>query len=126
MDCIDLLRAHFGVRRAVVLGSLAGHSPWHERSDIDIAVEGLAPERYFEALRACWDLLPEGMELHLVTMESAPPHLRSQILEENKMPEDPRDALRQEIEVELANLERLIRSLEIFRSRLSGEPDEFA
>lgn len=126
MACIDLLRARFGVRRAVVLGSLAGHSPWHERSDIDIAVEGLAPERYFEALRACWDLLPEGMELHLVTMESAPPHLRSQILEENKMPEDPRDALRQEIELELANLERLIRSLEIFLSRLSGEPDEFA
>lgn len=43
--CIDLLKTRFGVRRASVFGSLAGHSPWHARSDIDIAVEGLAAVR---------------------------------------------------------------------------------
>ncbi|MFN3929587.1 MAG: nucleotidyltransferase family protein [Thermoflexus sp.] len=124
--CIDLLKTRFGVRRAFVFGSLAGHSPWHARSDIDIAVEGLAPERYFEALRACWDLLPEGMELHLITLESATLDLRHRILEGREMPTGSLAALRQEVELELANLERLIRSMESFQGRLQGEPDEFA
>lgn len=124
--CAELLRPRFGARRVFIFGSLAGQSPWHARSDIDIAVEGLAPERYFDALRECEALLPEGMELDLIPLESAPPTLRARILGEEEMPIEPTEALRREIDLELARLERLVRSLERLMSRWTGEPDEFA
>ncbi len=124
--CAELLRRRFGARRVFIFGSLAGQGPWHARSDIDIAVEGLAPERYFDALRECWALLPEGLELDLIPLESAPPTLRARILGEEEMPIELTEALRREIAPELARLERLVQSLERLMRRWTGEPDEFA
>jgi predicted nucleotidyltransferase len=46
------LEERFGVKAVYIFGSVRGDTPFHEGSDIDIAVEGLPPERYFEALRA--------------------------------------------------------------------------
>ena len=42
------LAEHYGVRRVVLFGSLpAGR--FREGSDVDLAVDGLAPERFFRA-----------------------------------------------------------------------------
>jgi predicted nucleotidyltransferase len=41
--CVRLLKEHFSARRVILFGSIAGHASWHERSDIDLAVEGLPP-----------------------------------------------------------------------------------
>lgn len=40
--CARLLKEQFGAREVYLFGSLAGKSLWHSRSDIDLAVEGLA------------------------------------------------------------------------------------
>jgi predicted nucleotidyltransferase len=64
--CIRLLKERFGARRVILFGSLVGQSPWHEQSDIDLTVEGLAPEEFFHAYSACRDLLPQGLDLDLV------------------------------------------------------------
>ncbi|GEM_PF-5834147 len=57
--CARMLKEQFGAREVYIFGSLTGQS----RSDTDLAVEGLAPERYIAALSALWQLLPDGMEL---------------------------------------------------------------
>ena len=56
-----------------LIGSLARGSGFHPRSDIDLVVAGLAPERYFAVLadvaeRAC-------REVDLILLESATPAL---------------------------------------------------
>jgi uncharacterized protein len=47
----DLLRSHFGATQIIVFGSLV-KDRFHDTSDIDIAVAGIPPERYFEAVGA--------------------------------------------------------------------------
>lgn len=44
-----LLRDRYGARRVVLFGSLARGTP-NLSSDVDLAVEGIPPERYFTAL----------------------------------------------------------------------------
>ena len=39
--CSRLLREQFGAREVYVCGSAAGEAPWHDRSDLDLVVEGL-------------------------------------------------------------------------------------
>jgi NADPH:quinone reductase-like Zn-dependent oxidoreductase len=47
-QCADLLREQFGVRRVLLFGSAAGDAPWHSRSDLDLAVDGLRPEDHLQ------------------------------------------------------------------------------
>jgi predicted nucleotidyltransferase len=122
--CADLLRKQFGVRRVILFGSAAGDAPWHRRSDLDLAVEGLPEEAHIQALNACYELLPPGLELDLIPLESAWPELRARLEGEIKMPENPLEALTLEIEDELKNLERVVERLTKFLGRVKGEPDE--
>ena len=48
--CIALLKNCFGARRVILFGSLAGQGVWHSQSDIDLAVEGVAPADFFKGL----------------------------------------------------------------------------
>jgi len=71
------LKERFGVRRIVLFGSRASGSATGG-SDVDIAVEGLPPERYAEALRALEETL--GAEcVDLVEYEDAGAALRAKI-----------------------------------------------
>lgn len=73
-----LLREQFGASRVVVFGSLAHRlwfTPW---SDIDLAVWGIPPERFFRAVAALTDLASE-CALNLVDPENCQPHLRQAI-----------------------------------------------
>jgi predicted nucleotidyltransferase len=49
----NLLRQHYDVTRVRLFGSVLRPEHFHERSDIDLAVEGLPPEAYLRA----WALL---------------------------------------------------------------------
>jgi predicted nucleotidyltransferase len=125
-QCERILREDFGAREVYVFGSLVGQSPWHSRSDIDLAVEGLAPERYIPALTACYELLPPGMELDLVTLETAPPELVANAKREvNMLPdaeEDSNAGLKNEIALELNNLQRLVEESKALVNSLSEGP----
>ncbi|GBD07939.1 hypothetical protein HRbin22_00165 [Candidatus Thermoflexus japonica] len=62
-----LLKEHFGARRVRVFGSLP--TPWfQEGSDIDLAVEGIPPERLGEAEAALAELAPD-FRMDLVPLE---------------------------------------------------------
>ncbi len=73
---VECLVDHFRVRRVVLFGSLAGGQV-HEHSDIDLAVEGLAPEEYWKALVQLSDLAGAGVDL--VCLENAAPSLRRRV-----------------------------------------------
>nr|HID14120.1 nucleotidyltransferase domain-containing protein [Anaerolineae bacterium] len=107
--CTQLLKQRFGARRVLLFGSLAGEGEWHERSDIDLAVEGLTPADFFPAYSACRDLLPRDLDLDLdlVPLEDAYPEMRARILGEVEMPENPLLALKGLVEDELTSLERV-------------------
>ena len=124
--CAQMLVEQFGARRVIPFGSVTGDAPWHSRSDIDLAVEGLPPELEAKAWATLDKLLPPGLEVDLIALESAPPELRARILGEVKMPKENIAALKLEIETELQNLERIAAQVARFLTSAHGEPDSFA
>ena len=122
--CAELLKTRFGARRVIIFGSLAGEGPWHDRSDIDLAVEGVPPERFFAAYSACCDLLPPGMELDLVPLEDAYPEMRARILGKVEMPENRYLALKGLIEDEITALRRIAEWTEEALAKLPEEPSQ--
>jgi len=84
--CARLLAERYGARRVYLFGSLVGSRSIHDRSDIDLAVEGLGPGRaYWRALAQLWASLPPGIELDLVPLEDADPELVERILTEGEL-----------------------------------------
>lgn len=69
---VAMLVGEFQVRRVVLFGSLAAGVP-REGSDIDLAVEGLRPARYFAALARAASLA--GRDVDIVPLEEASPRL---------------------------------------------------
>ena len=120
--CARLLREQFGARRVILFGSAAGDAPWHSRSDLDVAVEGLPPEKHWQALNACYELLPPELTLDLIPLESAWPELRARLEGEVEMPEDPINALAYEIKAELQRLEQVAAELNEFLQSVPPEP----
>jgi predicted nucleotidyltransferase len=110
-QCIALLKEKFGATRVILFGSLVGPGVWHEQSDIDLAVEGLAPQDFFKAYGDCLDLLPSGMNLDLVPLENAYPEMRARILGEVEMADDPIQALRDMINDEFITLRRVVEEM---------------
>jgi predicted nucleotidyltransferase len=72
------LRSRFAVRRVVVFGSLA-HAAWLiPDSDVDLAVEGLAPKDYWQAWRMVEEIIGDR-PVDLVEIGSARESLRQTI-----------------------------------------------
>jgi predicted nucleotidyltransferase len=78
-SCAEHLVHDFGARKVYLFGSLLQDDLVHGRSDIDLAVEGLEDSLYFKALRDMWSLLPAGVELDLVLLESSWPGLAERV-----------------------------------------------
>jgi predicted nucleotidyltransferase len=79
------LRTQYRAKGVIVFGSLTGETPWHSRSDIDLAAEGLAPELFWRPWADLDDLLPSGLSVDLVPLETAGPALRARIMGEVPM-----------------------------------------
>ena len=74
-----MLRERFGARRVRLFGSLA-RGDADETFDVDLAVEGVEPARFFEAWAVAAGLVRR--KLDLVDLADAPPLLRSRIEED--------------------------------------------
>ena len=84
-ECAHRLVQEFGASKVYLFGSLVEGNLVHDRSDIDLAVEGLEGKLYWKALSALWALLPEGVELDLVPLERAWPSLAERVRTEGEL-----------------------------------------
>jgi predicted nucleotidyltransferase len=124
--CAHVLHTRFGARRVIPFGSVVGHGRWHAKSDLDLAVEGIAPEQFFRAWAALQELLPPGLELDLVALEDVGAEMRARILGERTMSEDPRQELRALVEEELTALQRIVQDVQEEVAHRAAPPSQFA
>lgn len=82
--CSSFLKKNYHVKRVYIIGSLVSGF-FHERSDIDLVVEGLPAELYIKALTELYDLLSPGMELNLIPFEDAFDSLKEKTLREGQL-----------------------------------------
>jgi hypothetical protein len=47
--CAHVLKSRYGARRVIPSGSVLEEGAWHERLDLDLAVEGLSSEALWQA-----------------------------------------------------------------------------
>jgi predicted nucleotidyltransferase len=73
-----LLKERFDAKRALLFGSLARRDFFHQRSDVDLAVEGIRSQDFWRAWSAL-DTLGCEFEIDLVNVETASPSLRLEI-----------------------------------------------
>ena len=79
----DLLVRRYGARRVYLFGSLAGTGsvPFHPASDIDLAVEGLPVEGFWQALAAVDAVMPRGHPADVSELETVRPYIKEAVLE---------------------------------------------
>jgi predicted nucleotidyltransferase len=76
-----LLREQFGAERVVLFGSLAREEPLGPRSDVDLAVEGLSTDTYYQAVAHTQRVAGEWT-VDLVRLERCDSSLRERIKQE--------------------------------------------
>ena len=74
----SLIKAQFGARRVVLFGSLAHRAWFASDSDVDLAVEGLPAEHYWDAWRLAEDIIADR-PVDLVEIELASDSLTKSI-----------------------------------------------
>jgi len=71
IEAASAIAKHFGVQRVYLFGSvLRGDDYFYQRSDIDLAVEGLAPGKYFPMLVMLDRKIESPVEINVVSMET--------------------------------------------------------
>jgi predicted nucleotidyltransferase len=78
-----LLREEFGAKEIILFGSLARRGGFTLFSDIDLAVRGIAPERFFEAVGMVIGLSVE-FKIDLVELETCSPAMLRSIQKDGK------------------------------------------
>lgn len=56
--CAQVLKSRYGAKRVIPCGSVLEEGAWHERSDLDLAVEGLSSEALWQAKTDLEELVP--------------------------------------------------------------------
>lgn len=125
LRCAHVLQHRFGTKRVILFGSVVGHGAWHPDSDLDLAVEGIAPEQFFRAWAAIRALLPPGLEIDLIDLEHANETLRTRILGDKAMSEKPMDTLKALVEDELAALAIIVRAVQAGLASQDETPSQF-
>ncbi len=117
----EILKTRFGATRVIVFGSARGDAPWHEGSDLDLAVEGVKPSDLFSARAALERDLAPYLEIELVELKTVSPRMRARILGEFAMTEDSVSRLKSLIQDELANLNQIVADLQATLQRAPQE-----
>ena len=105
-ECIQLLKDNYAVTEVILFGSLAGDSPWHWASDVDLAVLGLSNPQWWKAYGELESLCPGWLKVDLIQLEDASPQLRCRILKEQPIPDNMYLALKIRIEDELIRIDQ--------------------
>jgi predicted nucleotidyltransferase len=79
-----LLKEEFGAVQVAIFGSLVQPKLFHRRSDVDLAVWGLAESEYFRAVSQLLSLDPD-ISIDVVEMKHASPRLREKIEREGQL-----------------------------------------
>jgi predicted nucleotidyltransferase len=122
-DCIHTLTHDCGATEVILFGSLRGDTPWHGRSDVDLAVRGLSSEAIWAAYRQLEPLIPDWLTVDLVSIDEVPPELLRRILQSRAMPDNPYSALQALIMDEQIALERTVQTLEQLLAQAETIPE---
>ena len=74
----DALKARFGTRRIILFGSLAHEAWFTQRTDVDLAVEGLSGDDYWQAWKLAEEVISD-LPVELIDLDIASESLRSAI-----------------------------------------------
>ena len=110
-QCMQVLKEDFGAKEVILFGSLRGDTPWHEKSDLDLAVEGLSEQSFWDAYGALEKLMPDWLLFDLIPLAQTPAYLRDRILQKIPMPTNPYLALKVSIKQEMIAMEETINTL---------------
>lgn len=99
--CSEILKQDFGADEVILFGSLRGDTPWHDQSDLDLAIRGLSSQDISKAYLRLEKVVPPWLAFDLVDIDTVPDHIRTQILQTAPMPENQYLALKTRIEGEL-------------------------
>ncbi|MEM9272623.1 MAG: nucleotidyltransferase domain-containing protein [Cyanobacteria bacterium P01_F01_bin.143] len=110
-QCTNLLKDNFGATEVILCGSLAGETPWHWHSDIDLAVKGMSKDAVWDVYSAIEEIVPHWLKVDLIPLEFAPVYLVNRILKKIPMPDNKYLALKSHIEDEIRSLEYTIKTL---------------
>ncbi|MCC6298364.1 MAG: nucleotidyltransferase domain-containing protein [Anaerolineales bacterium] len=81
---LSILKKQFGVKKAVLFGSVVHPTLFHSRSDIDIAIWGLKGREYYRAVGRLQALDPD-IGVDLISYEDASPPLKKIIQAEGRV-----------------------------------------
>jgi predicted nucleotidyltransferase len=121
--CTQILKQDFGAEEVIVFGSLRGDSPWHDRSDLDLAIRGLSGQDIGKAYLRLEKVVPSWLAFDLVDVDQAPDHIRAQILQEVTMPDNQYLALKARIEGELKLITATIEVIQEILPQASSSPE---
>ena len=84
--CAEVLAERYGVDKVYLIGSAVGGERFHDRSDIDLVVEGLPPKKHIAALNDIWDIVSEGgFEVDLIPFEDASVRMKNRIISDGEV-----------------------------------------
>lgn len=121
--CINVLEKDFMAKKVILFGSLRGDAPWHETSDIDLAVTGLSEDRWWEAYGVIEKMMPNWLTFDLVSLEKAPSYLRDYILQTIPMPDNPYLVLKERLELETLALDETVNTLSSLLKQSNNIPE---
>jgi predicted nucleotidyltransferase len=121
--CSQILKENFNATEVIVFGSLRGDTPWHNSSDLDLAVRGLPRETLLEAYRQLQDQVPHWLMVDLVDIERADERVRDRILQTTPIPENMYLALKVRLNDEIAAMEQTISTLNLVLAQAKTVPD---
>jgi predicted nucleotidyltransferase len=79
----QILISEYGAKEVYLFGSLIHEENFSSRSDIDLAVTGLEPSYFYDAIG---HILQEiEFDLNLISLETCKPSLRDRVLKEGRL-----------------------------------------
>jgi predicted nucleotidyltransferase len=122
-QCAQILKETFHATEVIVFGSLRGDTPWHNSSDLDLAVRGLPKETLLEAYRQLQAQVPNWLIVDLVDIERVDERVRDRILQTTPIPKEMHLALTFRLNDEIAAMEQTISTLNLVLAQAKNVPD---